>query len=366
MTTKTVYYNTNKIDKKNATYNLIFGERSNGKTYALLEKTLKAYFKDGSQMAYVRRWKEDITGRRAQRLYSGINDNQIVSKLSNGAYTGVHYWAGKFYLCNYDDNGKTLYSDNDIIAFTFSLSDGEHDKSTSFPNIKTIVFDEFLTNRLYLVDEFVLFMNTVSTIVRRREDVKIYMLGNTVNKFCPYFSEMGLDQVPNMTQGSISVYKYGQSKLSVAVEYCSSTAQKGHTESNKYFAFNNPKLEMITGGAWELNIYPHLPYKYKPKDILLIFYIEFSDNIYQCEVIETNNTVFIFIHDKTTPIKNVEKHIIYSLDYDPRINYNRSIFKPTNKMQEKILWFFRNDKVFYQNNNVGDAISNFLKICKKA
>ena len=59
------YYNTDKIDKHNATYNVIFGERSNGKTYALLLRSLKQYVKDGSQMAYVRRWKEDITGRSA-------------------------------------------------------------------------------------------------------------------------------------------------------------------------------------------------------------------------------------------------------------------------------------------------------------
>jgi len=358
------YYSTQKIEKKDATYNVIFGERSNGKTYALLLKSIKAYFKDGSQFAYVRRWKEDITGRRAQRLFSGVNDNNEISKLSQGLFTGVHYWAGKFYLCNYDDKGKVIYGDNDVIGFTFSLSDGEHDKSTSFPNITNIIFDEFLTNRLYLVDEFVLFMNTVSTIVRRRENVKIYMLGNTVNKYCPYFNEMGLDKVPEMEQGSIDVYKYGSSELKVAVEYCASIDNKKDRPSNKYFAFNNPKLEMITGGAWELAIYPHLPYKYKPKDILLIFFIEFSDNVYQCEVININDVAFIYIHDKTTPIRKPDDHIIYSLEYKPEMNYNRNLYRPNGRMQEKILYFFKHDKVFYQNNNIGDAINNFLKICK--
>ena len=121
---------------------------------------------------------------------------------------------------------------------------------------------------------------------------------------------------------------------------------------------------MITGGAWELSIYPHLPVKYKPRDILLTYFIEFSDNIYQAEIITVNNVTFTFIHDKTTPIKNPENHIIYSLEYHPEMNYNRNIFKPVNKIQEKILWFHRNEKVFYQDNNVGDAINNYLKICK--
>jgi len=359
----TIFYNTSKIDKKNATYNMIFGERSNGKTYALLRKSLINYFNDGSQMAYVRRWKEDITGRRAQRLYSGINENEEVKRLSKGMFTGVHYWAGKFYLCNYNEAGKALYSDLDVVAFTFALSDGEHDKSTSFPSISTIVFDEFLTGRLYLNDEFVLFMNTVSTIVRKRDDVKIYMLGNTVSKFCPYFNEMGLKHITKMEQGSIDVYKYGDSKLTVAVEYCATV--KTDKKSNKYFAFDNPKLEMITGGAWELDIYPHLPYKYKPQNVLFSYFIEFDSNIFQCEIIELNGTYFTFIHVKTTDIKEPDTDLIYSLDFNPMLNYNRNLYNPVNKLQERVLWFFKTDRVFYQNNDVGDTVSNFLKICKR-
>ncbi|MCS5737116.1 phage DNA encapsidation protein, partial [Herbiconiux daphne] len=212
------YYNTNAIDKKNAVYNVIFGERSNGKTYALLLKGLKEFIKTGKQIGYVRRWKEDITGRRAASLFNGINENKEVEKLTKGEYTGVHYFAGRWYLCTYDENGKAVYSDTNILAYSFALSSGEHDKSTSYPNIGIIIFDEFLTNRLYLNDEFVLFMNCVSTIVRKREDVKIYMLGNTVNKFCPYFNEMGLVHVPKMKQGTIDVYSYGESKLTVAIE----------------------------------------------------------------------------------------------------------------------------------------------------
>jgi len=358
------YYNTNKIDKKEAVYNVIFGERSNGKTYAMLKKGLVNYLKDGSQIAYVRRWKEDITGRRASRLFSGLNENGEVEKLTKGEFKGIHYWAGKFYLCNYNEAGKAVYSDSDTIAFTFSLSDGEHDKSTSFPNIRTIIFDEFLTNKLYLNDEFVLFMNTVSTIVRRREDVKIYMLGNTVNKYCPYFQEMGLEHIPKMKQGSIDVYRYGESSLTVAVEYCTSlNSGNSQKESKKYFAFNNPKLSMITGGAWELDIYPHVPIKYAPKNVLLNFFIDFSDNIYQCEIVNVDDMFFIYIHQKTTPIKNKDD-LVYCLDYSVKPNYNRSVFKPINKVQNKILWFFKNDKVFYQNNHIGDAINNYLKIAR--
>jgi hypothetical protein len=359
------YYSLTAINRKNATYNVIFGERSNGKTYAALKQGVIDYYKNGGQMAYVRRWKEDITGRRASRLFAALCENGEIQKITNNEFTGVHYWAGKWYLCTYDDNGKAIYSDQDIICFAFALSDGEHDKSTSFPKIQTIIFDEFLTNRIYLNDEFVLFMNTVSTIVRKRDDVKIYMLGNTVNKYCPYFVEMGLEHIQKQKQGTIDVYKYGDSKLTVAVEYCASVQDKNSPTVNKYFAFNNPKLEMITGGAWELSIYPHLPYKYKPKDVILTYYIEFNDNIYACEIIELGDLAFTYIHAKTTPIKDPDNQLIYTLEYNPKPNYNRNLFNPSNKAQSRVLWFFKHDKVFYQNNNIGDAIKNYIKTCAR-
>lgn len=358
------FYSPKRIIDADCTYNVIFGERSNGKSYAILKHGLEQYFKTGGQIAIVRRWKEDVIGRRASGIWSAINDNNEVSKLSGGKFSKVYYWNGKFYLANVDDNGKTIFSDEDVIGHCFALSENEHNKSTSFPRITTILFDEFLTNKVYLNDEFVLFMNTVSTIVRQRTNVKIFMLGNTVNKYCPYFAEMGLNNILEMKQGSIDIYTYGDSQLKVAVEYCSSISSQ--KENNFYFAFNNPKLHMITSGAWELDIYPHLPQKYKHKDIVFTYFIVFNDMNFQCEIVQdSNGEMFTFIHQKTTPLKDTENDLIYTLEYSYKLNYNRSIWKPINRLQERILWFFKTDRVFYQDNSVGDAINNYLKICER-
>ena len=357
------YYSLENIKKTGATYNVIFGERSNGKTYSVLLEGLKEYVKHGGQLAIVRRWKEDITGRRASDIFSAINSNNEVAKLTNNKYTGITYFAGKFYLCNYDENGKPIYSlDNDCFAYTFALSETEHNKSISYPNITTILFDEFITKHVYLNDEFVLFMNTISTIVRQRTNVKIYMCGNTVNKFCPYFQEMGLTHILEMKQGTIDVYSYGESTLKVAVEYCENT--QARKQNNFYFAFNNPKLNMITGGAWELDIYPHLPVKYKPKNIQFIYFIEFNGVLCQCEVVEINGEMFTFIHQKTTPLQNPENDLIYTFDFHFELNYNRNIYKPQNTLQKRLLWFYETNRVFYQNNEIGDIVNNYLKLCK--
>lgn len=361
---KQKYYSLKNILKKDAVYNVIFGERSNGKTYAVLKYSLEQFMKDGSTMAYVRRWKEDVVGRRASSVWSGVIQDGTIKKVTKGRYSSVYYNSGRFYLCNYK-KGKPVYNESDLLGYTFALSDGEHNKSISYPLVKTIMFDEFLTKTLYLQDEFVSFMNTVSTIVRRRTDVKIFMLGNTVNKYCPYFSEMGLDHIKKMNQGDIDVYSYGENKtLTVAVEYCSSMTK--NKSNNFYFAFDNPKLKMITKGAWELDVYPHLPEKYKPKDVAFTFFIVFDDMIFQCEIVDKDDKMFIFIHEKTTPLKNKDDDLIYTFDYSAKMNYNNNILKPQNTLEKNILWLFKTGRVFYQDNSVGDSISNYLNQCRRS
>ena len=45
------------------------------------------------------------------------------------------------------------------------------------------------------------------------------------------------------------VYKYGDSGLSVAVEYCESTQKFGGKKSDVFFAFDNDRLKMVTTGV---------------------------------------------------------------------------------------------------------------------
>ena len=54
------FYSLKKIDKMNARYNVIYGERSNGKTYAVLERALENAIKNKKAFAYLRRWDEDV------------------------------------------------------------------------------------------------------------------------------------------------------------------------------------------------------------------------------------------------------------------------------------------------------------------
>lgn len=354
------FYSLKSILSKNAQYNIIFGERSNGKTYAVLKYGLEQYVNNGSQLAVVRRWQDDFTGKRGATMFNAIVSNGEVEKLTNGEWNNIYYYGSRWFLCKADGDKRIV--DDMPFAYGFALTGMEHDKSTSYPKIKTICFDEFISRNAYLPDEFILFANTISTIIRQRNDIKIFMLGNTVNKYCPYFEEMGLKHIRDMKEGDIDIYTYGDSKLTVAVEYCKPNKQG--KESDLYFAFDNPKLSMITGGAWEIDIYPHCPCKYKPKDILFTYYIKFSGDVLQCEIIAKDENMFTFVHSKTTPLNN-ELDFIYSTEFSPRPNYRRNITKPRSQIEKRIAEFYVTDKVFYATNEVGEIMRNYLIWCGK-
>ena len=361
---KNKYYRLDAILSKNAVYNVIFGERSNGKSYAVLEYALKKFLTDRSQLAIVRRWSDDFIGKRGQMMFASLVQNgdgkNVVSAITGGEWTDIYYFSSKWYLCRFDEDGKRETMETPF-AFGFSITAQEHDKSTSYPKIKTVLFDEFLTRSMYVNDEFVLFMNTLSTIIRQRSDVKIFMLGNTVNKYCPYFAEMGLKHVKNMKQGTIDLYSYGDSKLTVAVEYVKPNASG--KASDFYFAFDNPKLQMITGGDWEIAIYDHLPMKYEHKHICFEYFIDFDGELLHAEIVMKDGCLFTFIHRKTTPIKNEKKDLVFSRDKSPLPNWNQNFMKPVNKLHERVLNVWKTGKVFYSDNETGEIMRNYLQYC---
>lgn len=343
---------------------MIYGERSNGKTTSVLEYGLKDHINSGynNQLAILRRWEEDFKGKNGKQMFDGIIALGWVKELTKGKYNSIYYYAQRWFLCTYDEDGNKVNQAENPFALGFAITSEEHYKSTSYPNVKTILFDEFITRAYYLPEEFVKFQNLLSTIIRLRTDVKIFMCGNTINKFCPYFAEMGLNGIKKQQKGTIDIYTYGDSTLKVAVEYSDFPSKK--KVSNKYFAFDNPKLEMITNGGWEIDIYPHLPQRYKPKDVIYQFFISFDNELLHGNVISAKDGTYIYIHRKTTPIHTDTEWLVYQQIPDFRRNYRTNILKPYAKADIFIKGLIDKKKIFYQDNELGEIMNNYLKWCK--
>lgn len=359
------YYSLDAIKKLNAKYNIIFGERSTGKTYAVLEEALKQYQKTGKCFAYLRRWDEDFKGKNGASLFNSHAENGLISQYTGGEWDSMYFYSNRWYFARKDKQGRRVVAPEPV-GYAFALSTMEHDKSTSFPSITTVAFDEFLTKGMYLPDEFVTFCNVLSTIIRNRTDVTIYMMANTVSQYAPYWKEMGLNHVKDMKPGSIDLYTYPSKtgeELRVAVEMTDSAQMGLDKASNIYFAFDNPKLSMITGGSnvWELDLYPHCPMEYKTDDIRFSYYILFDDERMKCDIIKKDGKAFTFIHKaKQEP---GDRDIIFSQEYHPQKNMRRRIDAPFDKVGNVIWDFFQMDKVYYQDNFVGACVEAYLNWC---
>ena len=371
--TKKVKYNRNEFYQLDAIfalapealYYVIWGERSNGKTFAVCEYAIDKYFANGEQLAILRRLDENFKGKYGANmfdnfLYNPIRGN-IIEQKSQGKYNSIKYVSRKWFFVHRDENGDIDLSDSEPFAFAFALAAEEKYKSLAFPKITTILNDEFISmSGGYLTDEFLMFTSILSTIIRNRDNVKIFLCANAIPSYNPYIIEMGLDRFKKMEPGKIDIYHYGQSKLVVAVEHTGTALKTKGKKSDKYFAFDNPRLKMITEGDFMFNLYPHAPFKWTPKEIRFIYFIVFDGEIFQCEIIHHGQQWITYIHEKTTPIKDPDKALIYSQDIDPRKNYNRKILSPANQLQNAVARFFATEKVFYQDNRVGEQINQYL------
>ena len=359
---KPKYYNIAHLlkDYPDAYYYMAFGERSNGKTYSALDYALDRYFLHGEQFAYIRRFGEDVKKKNLQTLFDAHVENNRISALSDGTWSLVNYTIGKFVAYRYEDDSTKAEYDTQPMGFAFDLNSMEHHKSVSYPKVTTIIFDEFLSRRGYLANEFVLFMNTISTIVRDRSNVKIFMIGNTVNKYCPYFTEMGLTHIKEQKPGTIDVYTYAETGLQVVVEYCDPMSKKGGKKSDIYFAFDNPQLKMITGGAWEIAIYPHLNIRYRPKDVIYNFFVQFEDALLHAEIVVTDKEYFMFVHPKTTMIKDIENDIVYTHIPSEKWNYRTGLFNQRDRLSMVIKTLVSENRVFYSDNETGEVLRNYL------
>lgn len=252
---KIKYYSLNNILSIDAQYNIIFGERSNGKSFSVKEYCLKDAFENGNKFVYLRRYSMDTVASMVNQYFDDID----VKKMSNGKYDGIEVKSRKIYLYEMDYE-KMKIKERLHVGYVMHLSGAEHFKSMSYPNTDKIIYEEFVTNEGYLTDEPSKLMNIVSTVFRNNLG-KVFMIGNTVNRLCPYFTEWQLTNIPTQIQGTIDTYRihYEDSEVVVACEYC------GNAENKKNKMFFGRSADNIIGGSWEVQTFPKPP---KGKDVI--------------------------------------------------------------------------------------------------
>ena len=52
-------------------------------------------------------------------------------------------------------------------------------------------------------------------------------------------------------------------------------------------------------------------------------------------------------------------------EYSPYPNHCINFLQPKTNVEKKILWFYKYGKVFYQDNEVGEVMRNYILWCKQ-
>ncbi len=354
---KSKYYDIKNIDNTNAVYRMIIGQRSNGKTYAVIRKILDEFIISGNSSAYIRRYADDI---KRTNLLNLINPHmEYIQKHTR--YNDVEYKSNMFTLIKRNDKGAIVERDDKPFLYCLALNTWERSKGQDRGFVSYIVFDEFMTRSGYLYDEFSKFSNILSSLIRNRTETVIYMLANTVNKFCPYFEEMGLKEVDKQEQGTIAYYTYNNDKLTVAVEYCAQAEATKNVEY--YYAFDNPQLEMIKNGSWEEDSYKHISeieWNVCNDNIVFKFFVVFYDNIIVGELHKIQGHRALTFHKfGNSNYKITDKDLVYTNAAFTSRYWAHDFSINNTKKQRIVKDCFSQGLDYYENNTIGEIIRNF-------
>lgn len=245
------FWHLDKLLATNADIMMAIGQRGNGKTWQVHKYMLEDYAKRKVRFAYIRRWAEDIVSAKCSILFSAQNIEQIF-----GPGCVIKFEKSAFMLYRPAASEDEAPPEPETIGYALALNQAAHTKSVAYTDIKNILFDEFIdiVESRKLKNEVSMWENTLSTLIRHSQDVKVFMLANTVSRYSEYFTLYDFD-IASIQQGEIKVNTFdkGENILTVALEYCKyNPAIASH--SQKYI-----KSNMINKGEWEIPLSEEIP-----------------------------------------------------------------------------------------------------------
>lgn len=346
MATKQKHYNIDTIDSLDADFNLIYGEKSNGKSYQVKhKKAVKKYLETGRRFILLRRWKEDITNSWIEQYFSDVD----IESLTKNKYNCISCYRKTLYLATIDETNKVKRGEK--IGYVMALSTEQHYSGASYLDVDDIIFEEFMERGCYIAREPDKLMTFYSTVDRKRGTTKLWMLGNTISRVCPYMYDWDLQTiVRRQKQGDIDTITIhnDSNDVKIAIEYCKSSGGKtmaiGHAS------------KMIDKGAWQTNPQPHLPKSRKCYKMLFRCAFQYQNFRFMGEYLvdkeDRKNTCW-FIYPKYTEIK--EKTLVFSDKVNIDEFWQRDIYNLTinNNKLKQLLSTFRQGNIFYSDDLCG-------------
>lgn len=178
-----IYYNYDKLFSYDFLIAFVIGERGVGKSFNAKVAALKRFLRTGEEFIYLRRYKTELD----TSLSNFWDDLQ-----SNGYFDDLNLKVKKNKMLT------KFLCDNKVCGYALPLSTSNILKSTAFPKVSLIIYDEFLVeegrSHRYLKREPELFLDVIETVGRLRDNLKVILLGNAINVHSsPYFAYWNLE-----------------------------------------------------------------------------------------------------------------------------------------------------------------------------
>ncbi len=180
---RSIYWDIGKTLTHNALFNFIVGNRGGGKSYGAKKRGIDNFLNRGEQFGYIRRYKDDLK-KPMEQFFKDIMWEYPDHEFKVDAE--------KFYI-RLKQGDKVKWSDKDVAGYGFVLSTAANKKSISYPDVTTLIFDEFLIekgNQRYLPNEPEKLLNLYETVARpgtNHPRVVCFLLANAITVTNPYF-----------------------------------------------------------------------------------------------------------------------------------------------------------------------------------
>ena len=308
--------------------NILLGGRGVGKTTGLNIKNTTDYFNDGSQFIYLRRYKNEIKQFTKKRTLNEVFDG----------YTYKGDGIGGYNYCVQDD----------IAGYGIPLSLAPEYKSSSFPRVNKIIYDEAILlrggNLRYLDDEVIELLEFASTVFRTRTNCKIFILGNNLDMFNPYneFFKIPLfDHIYVDRERGVYCEKIHDSNELRKVEEKTPLFKLINGTSYGDYHYNN---KVITSSPAIIGD--------KPSNVSLLCRIRVTDETVNMYTFQKDNDINLYFERR---YKVIDDDITYNICNGSEINYLDS--KNFNlKILPFLLKYYYKNQCLYSDQRCGDLI----------
>ena len=319
-----MYYDPARTLSHNCMLNFVLSNRGGGKTFSMLNYITKKYQADGSQFIWIRRTQTELD----------LIKKNMFKALEHEGFTEP----GQFSVAK---DIITTGADNELTAGgIYALSKAFQFKSIAWPEVKYIVFDEFIDERRrYLKNEVNLLLSVIESVARMR-NVKVILLANSITKYNPYFDFFNLDHDPDKEfqkdkKRSILIHNWRSQEYTKAKK---ETVFAKMLEGTEYGAFMFENENILDNDDFIKKV------KVKTKEPIMSFI--FENQGFCCWYVETKteNMLYITLNENKNSARKV------NFDEEMKENYHwlsrRSTFvKNLRKTAERGAIYFESGRV---------------------